>query len=486
VTQPFTVDSFGGLDVISSPFKVGASGAVEMLNVDLDVRGMLRARDGYANHTSGAAANTYRALYFAEPNTLLGIRGGLAINCVIEAITSAGAVATSTTGSAGVPSLSGFASIGTPSSTTTYIACSGFGADVKTWDGSAFATASFTGSGTKPTTTDLLAAWDNRLVATDISALSAKVKFSNKGDATVFDTDDFEIPDAGDGLQNRALVAFGTYLLLFRDTKMFSFYDVSVDTDGGAVFNYNRFSHGNIGSWLGYAVANDAVYVLTTKGLYGTTGSAPLALVSEMPSAIFPDVLAPIPSASTDYAYAPGAAIDRRLFFAVPANGSSTLNRTLVYDQVTQSWLIWNIAAQSFAVTTYSVDAGDRLMFGLPSFHIGTLADVTTDAGTAITWSYKSGKYPVTSDPGRVAVTSDTSLLGATVNGGAISLSLNTSAFTAIGGTVSPGFSPAELEAWLGKDQEGKWYQHVLSATESGRVSRVTHWVSSVKPAGVE
>lgn len=36
-------------------------------------------------------------------------------------------------------------------------------------------------------------------------------------------------------------------------------------------------------------------------------------------------------------------------------------------------------------------------------------------------------------------------------------------------------------EGWLQKDQEGHWFQHTLSGTGPASVSRITHYVSSVR-----
>lgn len=474
---PLTIERFGGLNLLADEFEVGTAGAVSTLNMDLDVRGALRVRDGYTNHTTGAGGTAYRAMYFAEPSTLLAIRGSLATNCTIDALDSSGAVAATVTDHIGVPSLASFASIGTPLATTTYIACSGF-TNVKTWSGSAFANAAFTGAGTVPTNGDLLAAWQERLVAA-ASAVNAKVRFSNAGDATVFGADDV-YPDPGDGEVNRALVAFGPYLILFRDTKLFSFRSISTDNDGGAFFNYDRYVHGQIGTFIGYAVATDAIYVLTDTGLYRTIGG-PLELVSEMPRAIFNGTLALIPISSTDYFYAPGAAFNRRLFFALPATGSSTLDRTLVYDQLANEWLTWDVAAQSFAVTTYS-GSTPKLMFGVPSKHIAKLdTTATTDAGVAIAWSHKSGKYPL-SDPGRVAVTQESSLVGT----GTVTLRLDSDLYSNQAASAILGTAPTPAEGFPSPvDQEGRWLQYTLSGTGPASVSELKHFISFVKPAGI-
>jgi hypothetical protein len=102
--------------------------------------------------------------------------------------------------------------------------------------------------------------------------------------------------------------------------------------------------------------------------------------------------------------------------------------------------------------------------------------------GTAIAWSYASGKYPLSSDPGRVATTRESSLVGT----GTVTLRLDSDLYSNQSASATLGTAPTPAEGWPQPlDQEGVWLQHTLSGTGAALVSRLTHHVSFVKPAGV-
>lgn len=474
--SPFVVNRFAGLNLLSDPEEVGPEAAVSLLNVDTDQRGVLRTRDGYSNFTSGAGANAYKSLYFHPGGQLIGVRAGGTETT--EAFSSAGAVLTSSAAFvAGNGGKVRFASIGTPATSTTFIASSAN--SVLTWDGSAFAAAVFTGGSLySPTSVPftLLAAWKERLVSA--STASSVVAFSDAGAPTVFSTNNFVQPDPGDGETTIALCGFGDLLFLFRQTKMFVFDGIDTDVDGEPIFVDRRQVFGNIGSFLSYAVAPDGVYVLTSKGLYRTQGG-PLVLVSEQPRGIFASVLSrTIP---TDYDLLPATAVQNRLYFGAPASGSSSLDRTLVFDIETGDWLVWDIAAQSMTTSRYTA-AGSLVTFGVPSKHIAQLdTAVTTDAGTAIAWNWTSGITDLSGE-NRVTVTLESAVWGT----GTVTVQVaNDHGSVDTGSALTLGTSPAVAQAYQPIDREGVFWQLKLSGSGPAKVNRVVHYVSFVKPAGI-
>lgn len=337
---------------------------------------------------------------------------------------------------------------------------------------STLSTAAFTGTATAPSAASLLAAWKDRLVA----VTSGTVSFSDAGAPTVFSNE--VQPDPGDGETDVAVCTFGDLLLNFRKTKMFVFYGISTDNDGQPVFNFRREVFGNVGSFLAYTVAPEGVYVLTTKGLYRTQGG-PLTLVSEQPRGIFGSLLSrTIP---TDYDLLPATALQNRLFFAAPAQGSSSLDRTLVFDVASGGWLLWDTAAQSMTTSQFSA-AGSLVTFGVPSKHIAQLdSSATTDAGTAITWNYSSGLYDPSGE-NRVTVTLESAIWGT----GTVTLQVaNDHGSVDTGSALTLGVSPAVAQAWQQIDREGVFWQHKMSGSGPARVNRLVHYVSFVKPAGV-
>lgn len=475
-TSPFVVNRFGTLNVLADPEEIGPESAVSLLNVDNDQPGILRTRDGYVNFTSGAGANAYKSLYYHPGGHLIGVRAGVAETT--EVFNSAGAVVTSSAAfGAGNGGKSRFATIGTPSGATTFIASAATG--VLTWDGASLAAGGFTGgSSYAPTSLSgvLLAAWKERLVS--ISPSIGITAFSDPGAPTVFSTNNFVQSDPGDGETTVAVCSYGDLLLEFRQTKMFVFYGISTDSDGEPVFNFRRELFGNIGSFLAYTVAPDGVYVLTTKGLYRTQGG-PLGLVSEQPRGLFGGLLSrTIP---TDYDLLPATALQNRLFFGCPASGSSTLDRTLVFDIATGGWLLWDIAAQSMTTARFTA-AGSLVTFGVPSKHIAQLdSSVTTDAGTAISWNYTSGIYDLSGE-NRVSITLESALWG---TGTATLQVANDHGSVDTGSALTLGTSPAVTQAWQQIDREGVFWQHKVSGSGPARVNRMIHYISAVKPAGV-
>lgn len=469
-SQPFVVNHFGGLNVIADPEEVGPEAAVSLLNVDTDVRGTLRTRDGYSNHTVSAAANAYRSLYFAPSGHLLGVRLGSSVDTV-DAIDSGGTVVASANSSnpGGFSGKMGFASLGNLSNAFTYIIGSGM---AQTWNGSAFAAAVFTGAG--PTGTPNLAVWKERLAFEN----GGTVTFSDAGDASTYTTNNFVIPDPLDGQTATAFTPWSEYLFYVRNTKMFVWYGVDTDPSGQPIFQYRRQVFGDIGSYQGHVSASDGFYYLTTKGLYKSVGGQ-LALVSDQPRGIFGTILSrSIPSG---YDRLPASAFQSRLYFAAASQGSSTLDRVLAFDTGTGDWLVWDIAAQSLAVSRFA-GAGSALNFGLPSKHVGKLdATVTTDAGAAIAWNYTSGLYDM-GEPARVKITRESTLWGS----GTVTLQVaNDHGAMDTGSAVTLGAAPAVVQGWQQIDREGTLWQHKLSGTSSGAVNRLAHYVSFIKPPGV-
>jgi hypothetical protein len=315
----------------------------------------------------------------------------------------------------------------------------------------------------------LLAAWKERLV----HELAGSVWFSNAGDSTTFPTNNFVIPDAGDAETSFALLTWGDYLVPIRQTKMFVFYGVSVDSTGNPVFNYRREIFGDLGSMQSVAVAPDGIYLLTTKGLYKTVGG-PMVQVSEQPRGIFGNLLSR--TSPSGWPRLPSVAFQNRLYFAASSSGSN-FDRTLVFDVVTGDWLLWDIAAQSLATSRFT-GAGSFVVFGVPSKHIGKLdSSVTTDAGSSISWNYTSGLYDLSGN-NRIATTRESSMWGV----GTVTLQVaNDHGSLDTGSSVTLGSSPAVAQGWQQIDREGVFWQHKLSGAAWGQVNRLEHYVSFVR-----
>jgi hypothetical protein len=67
--QPFSVDAFGGLNVMDDPEELGASQAVALSNVDFSQPGRVSTRDGWALLSTSATSTVMRALRITRRQT---------------------------------------------------------------------------------------------------------------------------------------------------------------------------------------------------------------------------------------------------------------------------------------------------------------------------------------------------------------------------------------------------------------------------------
>lgn len=115
---------------------------------------------------------------------------------------------------------------------------------------------------------------------TSLATTPDHVWFSEPGDPTRFRSDGFVVVGAGDGERVRAAVAWGEYLIVFKETKFFVFYGVSSSARGVPIFNYRPVTSG-VGVQFADCASSgpDGVYFLAADGIYKTSGGAP-SLVS--------------------------------------------------------------------------------------------------------------------------------------------------------------------------------------------------------------
>jgi hypothetical protein len=267
---PVAVAQFAGLDLVSSPDEAAC---IDQLNVDLDVRGALRSRNGYDNFTGSELTNqpdSMAAHYESDGTRQLLVGGGLRLDALNSSGTSiANAVPT------GFPHT--FARFGGPTAEVTYISN---GADqVRAWNGTAFSTpgglSGQTGYFVAITPTS------NRLVVARESGATAgnnpsSVNFSDAGAPETFTSTNFIDLDPGDGEVITGLQTWGNYLFVFKQTKFYVFYGEETDVTGEPIFNYRKVDTG-IGCAASRSVraGRDGLYFLAPTGVYRTTGGAP-------------------------------------------------------------------------------------------------------------------------------------------------------------------------------------------------------------------
>lgn len=499
--NPFPVEQFNGLNLLDDPQEVGATGAVDLLNVEFNNRGRVRSRDGYDKFTASTGPTNFWKLFpfYTDDGTkqLLGTfefpsaLGGAAI----RAIDSSGVTIATYSGAIGEDYWQAVR-FGTPSNDYMYFAgrttpASAGPQSIIRWDGT-----TFTAPAGMPFVRYLaVQSPDNRLVAAAGSGAraSTKVEFSNAGDPATWDVNDFVYITPGDGEPVTGLVSWRELVFAFKETKFAVFTGNSVGAEGTTVFNYRMVDTG-LGSPGVMCAGRPGVFFLNRRGIYLTTGGEPRLISRAIDplflgntsnaytgsainhSALFPNATVRLSPAGASMTW-----IGERLYVAVPTGASTTNDRVLVWDSILDTWTVWDLPANSLAA--FRTDDSERLMF---SYATGTndigvqSEDFTDDDGAAITSRYQSGFYDLGA-PGSTAFTRWSRLWGS----GAPTVGVLTDHATSDSraAAVTLGTSPAVAEGYHQQSYEGQLFAHKISATSGAwSVSRLQHDIATVRP----
>lgn len=476
----FPVERFAGLNLRGDPQEVGPSQALNLLNVTFAKDGRLVTRDGYSKPFTGGPSNITNLWPLAGESALAAFNADSVkvLNLGTGAVTATTSLAAAT---------SSFASAGAAGSTYFTDTTT---AQLRKWNGSAFSSpASLSGVKGRYLAVQPL---EDRLVVADATNTS-KILFSNAGDPETFSANDFVTLTPGDGEEIAGMAVFGTLLFVFKRTKFFVFTGNSVAATGTSVFNYRMVDSGigcqqTTGDTRPLIVSHTTgVYFVADDGIYRTAGDTP-ARVSDSISPVFKGANLTVPasftldtSPVTSWGFL-GVAADRLYLCPFSSNG------TYVLDLHTGDWSAfdWQPGAvmDGSAVATASDTNGYR-----GAVVLGFVTDVglsnrakTTDNGSAIAWSYESGMYPLAEGGARVAITRESRLWGS--GSAALKIANDFGAYDT-GSTLTLGTSPATADAWQQIDREGTYWQHKLSGSGQAAVSRLVHYVSFVKPAGI-
>lgn len=472
-TEPLTIEQFGGLNLIDDPLEVGTKATVDAVNVDVDRLGRLRARDGFSRFVAltltldtgdGEGLAAFSSLIASQ--ILVGYSNGG--TKTYAAYNTAGSLVSSTA----VTSAYMSSAYGTTGSTQYLYIANGNGSDtIRRWSGSAFSSP----AGMPKATYLASVPVSGRLAAgsTAVTELS-RVKFSAPYNAESWGVSDFVDLNPGDGLLT-GLHSWRDMVVAIKQRQFFVFQGESVDGDGGTIFNYRTIDgYGGTNSVVG----DEGVYFGDGHVVWLTTGGVPVRVSRPVEPflrgevAIGGDTVDQSELLTHRYSYVEG-----RLYIAmIMASGD---RKTLVYDPQIEAWTFYALS-MNFARTLSPLSGATRSYFLSPS-GIEVLDGATTDNGTAIAWSWKSGRYAL-ADPGKVAVAPESSLVGY----GTVTLRLDSDLYTNQAASAALGTYPAVAEGWPSPvDQEGTWVQATVSGSAAGGVSRITHLVSSVKPTGV-
>lgn len=465
MTTPYPIQSFGGLNITDDPMDVGALAATAMSNVALDTPGLLRTRDGYHQTatTTTAANNLY--LHYAEPTAYLISDSATKL----EAFTFAGTAIASVA----CTGLHAITTYGSPGAPVAY-AIGRNDSTLRKFNGTAWSTV----GGTAPTTGAGIAVMtaSNRLVI----AGGDRVSFSDAGAPETYGVNNWVDLTPGDGEFIAGACSWQGLVFVWKQSKFFVFYSTSVDADGLPIFNYRTVEGTGLTPEAFRSVLStpQGVYYISSSGIHLTQGGA---------STLVSQALSPLFGGGRSSAMQLGTAVNLawhrgRLFVVLkPLSGDA---RVFVYYSTANAWAEWDLfdgkGSGAFCGSSHS----DAVFFvnGSDSAIYDCSPALTTDNGTAITWSYTSGRYPL-SDPGRVAITQESSVIGS----GTVSLRNTTDLYGADGSATSMtlGVSPATAEGWHQVDNEGLWFSHTLSGTGPAAVSQLTHHISFIRPPGV-
>lgn len=470
--QPFPVESFRGLDIQSDALDVGATGAVDLLNVEFDRAGRVRTRHGYGNLNNTSVAQPLAMAHYPAwarviVTTAAGFRSLQDFNGTLLH-------------TAVLADPRGLAPFGT--GTTAYMYVSTEAAGISRFHGGTGVLTAVAGS----PNAKFLAAWgqQGRLVSAK-GAIGGqndyRVHFSAAGDGDTWGANDWVDVRPNDGQLVTGLAVWRDLLFVFKSHSFFVFYGVSTDSTGKPIFNYRPVDTG-IGCASGCQMWSgpDGIYFVHDNGVYRTRGDAPELVSAELQPYFDNEATGFGVSSISSVISAQMTGSTDRLY--VQLNDTAT---TFVRDLRSGHWSAWQLANQPYAM----LGRGNRyLQFAdvNAKFYAAT-GTSTDDNGVAIPWSYKSGLYSPVGDPGRVAVTRESKMIGS----GSVALKVATydagsGGVLDTGSTVALGTSPAVSEGWQQIDREGGLFQHQLSGSGPASVSRLTHYLESIKPTGVQ
>lgn len=399
--QPITVQRFSGLDLASDPPEVWGGGAsrasfarryyteaaVDILNVDLNLLGRLRTRDGMVQEVA-LSAGTPSMVHAV--GSVLYIARGTQVDKV-----SGGGVANLGTAA----NITSIAQLGTPTSSLVFFGSSSTG--LKKYDGATFGNSTCASTALYVT----VSPWDNRLIQASVGATptgssatagTSTVVFSDAGAPETYSANNYDYLHPGDGESITGMVTWRDMVFITKSTRMFIYSGVTASGTGQPIFNYRTVDLPSQvrGSFNVVTAGADGVYLACKDGIYLTVGGVPQK-ISQRVNPIFDgsagndlrvaaaNGLANVSAGPFSLGWALG-----RLYMAYPTQ--SGLQQWLVWDSHLDEWMIYRIGDGSVAYPVpatvggelYTVRDGSTLRF---------TSTATDDAGTAISSYYQAG-----------------------------------------------------------------------------------------------
>jgi hypothetical protein len=470
----FVIDRFAGLNLLADPLELGASGAVDLLNVWFLPGRIETCPEVLAFAT--ATRTVLRIFPYADGSQLLASEGD-GTTTTLEAFTSGG-VSSATTSYASVSTTPhGFASIGTPSASRTYAVRRGD--TTRRWDGSAWSSVAGVPSGVSAAPADR----GTRLAVGYASGNPHRVSFSDAGDPETFGANNYVDIAPGDGESIGPMVYWGDRLFAFKNTKFMVFGQTGIDATGSPIFDYYTIDTGHgvglkgVVNSGGACAGPDGVYFVSTDGVWRTTGSTPV-LVSSAISPLWPyaqsNPLTTVPQISLGSFFDLSCSFDGTLFLT--ATGQ-TAGRTVTLALVNGEWTYLDVQHTGTSGAGNFTQLRSSVYYTRPGSTAIRQLKINDGPDASLSWSYKTGRYAI-ADPGKVAINDYSSLTGS----GTVTLTIDSDRYSAQSASATLGTAPAIAEGWPSPlDNEGKWFQSTLSGTGAAVVNRLRHNVASVR-----
>lgn len=426
---PVTIEDFSGLNLIPESGEVGAGGAIDLLNVDFDVPGRVRSRDGTAQfNTSTLSSTGYSSLWGSSVSSfgtadaeLLAVRYSNGTTVGIDQITTAGVATNVGSVTAGANTFCasrvdyGVDPASAPAGGPRYSLLSFPAVTLQSipspTTGSGLAAASGTPGkphyvAVTPTSQRLVGAGYFSSADTPSGAHGSRstVTFSDPSSFT-WNASNWVQLDPGDGQVIVGAAVFHDNTWVFKNGAAYMFYGESTDSTGGVEFLYRKFK-------LPVPIVDptvpltpsrfvvagpDAIYYSTPNGLWriNETGptrfSTPIDRVFQRDAPIPADLLALDPSSTP-----PGLSwAQGRLW--VSYTNSQGQARQLVYDPRFGQWTVYDLPAvmvSDFGDTQQTHRDAAYYVAGSGNNNVYVQnPTLTTDNGTAISSFYQGGFF---------------------------------------------------------------------------------------------
>lgn len=395
--SPLMVENFRGINLTADPGEVGLGGAVDALNVDLDLPGSVRSRDGYrylgeatlGGAPSGAPAGASH-MTTAPSSGLLAFsyRDGATqkVGVYSNGIWAGGVTALPTNVAFDASSICAYE---TPTDSRIY-ATSGtavqrFSLTGAAWTDVSAATPDGVFAGVTPVS--------NRLVLAGPLANPNRVQFSDPGAPETFGASNY-IDFVGGAFY---VTPWRELTFVASIDRFIVFYGESVDATGNPVFNYRTLDIPDR-PLCQPAPGPDGIYYVAASGVYRLNGSG-WTLVSRALTPFFElrKTLGAVSALKENYHIAAGAT---RLYVSIgtaAVSGTTQTRGVLVYYYATGEWTYWDLPAMDIAPAArlystseiaFSPATTDKLRIAdVPS----GASRVTTDNGGSIASNYRTG-----------------------------------------------------------------------------------------------